>query len=614
MKDSSSSSIDTDSSSSRAEPTGKYIVTNGTSSYTIVISEDADANVSFAASELQSFLKASTDALLPIVSDSSLSSVDGYYISLGSTKIFDHYEITIPESLGRTGYVMKRMDDTLLINAIDGAGVYSAVYDMLSDAINLEIYSHDEYTYDTKTEVELLDYNVEFEPLMDMRRLILKNVSSSTLYRRRLRLYSDLQKGKWAAFAHTTITKYLPYNTYGTAHKDWYNAGGTQVCYSNPEVLNAIADAMKTCILDNPEAIWIQMGHEDNLDMCTCDNCIAERELYGGYGGQELEFTNKLEEILDPWLAKVAPERSMKYVFFAYQTSQEPPAKWDEATQKYVPVSSKFRVNDNVMVMYCPIDADFSKKMSDPKNATQYNQLTGWGDIFDSVGKHGEIFVWTYSLSALASMVPLNNFGVYEEHYAFFSKVGVKQIIDQSYSDTGTPSLEALKAYTQARLMYTQKESYQELATKFMNQYYGEAREAMKKYYNLLRSHYKYLEETKGLGAYVKSDLYQSSYWSYEILNKFFSLMEEGIEAISVIKESNPNRYKKLYDRLRTEECFPIYMILRFYMSELSPNEKKEYWNIFSEYSTKGDMIGSAESTFDMSEQIETWRTSIFGE
>ncbi len=600
--------------SSKIEETGKYIISSSSSQYSIVIPEDADENVSFASSELQTFLNYSTGVTLPIVKDSSIKSLDGHYISLGQTSLFEESGFEIPEYLLKTGYVMKRLDDALFINARNGSGVYSAVYDFLSSVIDLEIYSHDEYTYTLQKEIPLLDYNVEFKPLFDIRQILYKHLSSSTLYQRRMRLHTDLGLGKWAAFAHTTISQFLPYSKYGTEHPEWYNDSGTQVCYSNKEVVKAMAEEMKACISSNKEASFIQMGHEDNLDMCMCEDCVKERELYGGYGGQELEFTNKLQEILDPWLEQTEPGRTMKYVFFAYQTSQEPPARLDEASGKYVPISSKFRINKNVMVMYCPIDADFSKNFSDPKNAPQYRQIKAWGDLFDYANRHGEMYIWTYSILAKSCMIPMNNFGTYEEQYRFMADCGAINMLDQSFYETGTPSLEAFKIYTQSQLQYRRDVSYEELSKKFLNQYYGEARGAMIEYYNALRSWYKYLDDSFGVGAYVMSDLYQTQFWTFEILQKFLSFMEKGIEAISPLKETNYSRYLTLFDRLRTEECFPLYLMLRFYMSELSNQQKQEYWNIFSEYAKKFDIISSIEGGMDINSTIENWKSEIFGE
>ena len=51
---------------------GVNIVENGKSDYKIVVPENADAIISFAASETQNFIKDSTGVTIPVVSDSGL--------------------------------------------------------------------------------------------------------------------------------------------------------------------------------------------------------------------------------------------------------------------------------------------------------------------------------------------------------------------------------------------------------------------------------------------------------------------------------------------------------------------------------------------------------------
>ena len=593
--------------------TGKYFVKDGKSDYQIVVPETADANVLFASSELQYFVERSTGVTLPIVKDSTLSSFDGHYFSLGQTTFWEHADLTLALDLGQTGYSFHTIGESYYLNARQGSGVYCGVYDFLEDQIDLEMYTADEVAYTQVSEIPLYSYQKEFHPLFDMRQIMLKHISTNSLYERRMRLHHDLGLGKWAAFAHTTISKFLPYSKYGADHPDWYNEGATQVCYSNPEVVKAMAEEMKNAIVANPEATYIQMGHEDNLDMCYCENCIKERDKYGGYGGQELEFTNKLEEIIDPWLHANYPERSMKYVFFAYQTSQEPPAKWDEAKQSYVPLSSDFRINDNVMVMYCPIDLDFSKKMSDPKNAAQKKQLQGWGDLFKYAGHPGEIYIWTYSIQAVCGLVPMNNYGVYEDHYKFFSDMGATAMLDQSFYMSGVPGFEAMRAYTQAKLQYSLKESYADLEKDFMAHYYGEAEAKVYDYYRALRAYFAHLAATQEIGAYVMTNLYLTQYWTFEVLDRFLTMLFDAEKSIAGLAESNPDRYRTLLGRIRVEEVFPLYMLFRFYMNELSQEQKEQYWNLLNDACVDFEVVSAREGSVDVASSLQTWRASIFG-
>lgn len=607
-------SIPSSSSSSFNVPTtGNYLVKDKKSDYTILIPSNADENVVFAANELQSFIEESTKVTLPISKDEMYSSTSDKFISLGNTIQFQNSDITIPETLKQTGYVLKRKENSLYISSRHGAGVYSAVYDFLENEIGLEIYSYDEWTLEEKSEIPLRAYNVEFKPLFDMRQVLIKSLAFNRVYNRRLRFVQDLGLGKWAAFAHTTMTDFLPYGTYGTEHPDWYNDSRNQVCYSNPEVLKEMAEVMKARLDRNVDAQFIQMGHEDNLDMCTCANCVKEREELGNYGGQELEFTNKLQEILDPWLAAKYPGRTVKYVFFAYQTSQQPPAKLNEVTNKYEPISPKFRVNPNVMVMYCPIDAEFSKKMADPENSVQREQIRGWGDLFDGAKRHGEIYIWTYSLLAKSSLIPMNNFGTYEEHYRFFEECGATCILDQSYYFSAVPGFEALKNFTMGRLQYDNKYTYKDLVSRFMDNYYGEASSTLKEYYSLLRSYYAYLGETKNVGTVIMSELYDRNYWSFEFLERVFKMLEKAISSLDVSSEEARLRSELIKERIRQEEVFPLYMMLRFYMNQLSQEEKESYWTILNDICNRVGVVASMEGSYDVGSTLESWKSTIFG-
>ena len=148
-----------------------------------------------------------------------------------------------------------------------------------------------------------------------------------------------------------------------------------------------MVEQIKLRIIKNPDGKYLMIGHEDNFDMCECDNCVQERSLYGGYGWQELNFTNLVSQEVDAWLADNYPEREIFYVFFAYQTSQDPPVKKEtvngkdvavkDENGKNIPYYENLKIRKNVMVMYCPIDSDFSKGFSETENGTQYSQLKG---------------------------------------------------------------------------------------------------------------------------------------------------------------------------------------------------------------------------------------------
>ena len=119
--------------------TGKYIVENGTSDYTIVLPMNAEQIVQSAASELQGFIEKASGARLPIENDANYTfSQESKVISLGDTTVWQGCGLELTSDLRQTGYIMKRMGDTVVCNAQDGVGTTAAVYDMLNYLVDFE--------------------------------------------------------------------------------------------------------------------------------------------------------------------------------------------------------------------------------------------------------------------------------------------------------------------------------------------------------------------------------------------------------------------------------------------------------------------------------------------
>ena len=596
------------------EATGINVIENGKSDYKIVVSATADDNIKAIASEIQYFYEESSGVELPIVLDTDLTFDDTErYISLGNTTVFQGSGLEITADLRETGYIMKRIGNTLICNGKNSNATISAGYDMLNYTIGLEFYAADEIYYEKKTTIPLLDYDIKFIPTVDIREFRTRVVSADATFARRMRMFSWFGTGTWLTFGHTTVSRYLPTATYGIAHPDWYNASQTQVCYANEEMRLEMVERIKSEIVANPYGIYVMIGHEDNMDMCECTACVEARATMGGYGGQELDFTNKLAKDVDKWLADNYPEREIKFLFFAYQTSAEPPAKWDAEQNKYVPVWDGFEVHESVNVMYCPIDAEFSKPFSSIENSTQYQQLCGWSDLFASQGRNSHIVIWTYSIPAYSYMAPQNNFGVYAEHYKTMADMGVNYIMDQGVYDSSTPTFEALKIYTQCKTMYRSDLDFNELVEDFIAHYYGAAAEGMTKYYNFFRSYYKYLENNKALSGGIFFDTTLKDFWSYEVLQEMYQMVEDCIGQLDSIKESDPERYQVLYDRVRREQITPMYLMFEHYMNLLTQEQKETYWSNLSYYCAKFEITNRRESdNAGLTQKIAKWKTEIF--
>lgn len=594
--------------------TGKYLVENGRSDYAIVIPLGAEQIIQSAASELQGFIEKATGARLPIENDANyLFNEEAKVISLGDTTIWTGSALELTSDLRETGYIMKRFGNTIVCNAKDGVGTASAVYDMLNYMVGFECYAIDEVYYEEKTSIPLYDFNIKFIPTVDVRDIMSRALSSSILYNQRMRLYTEYGKGMWITFAHTTITNFLPTATYQVEHPDWYNASGTQVCYANDEMRAEMVKQIKNRIADNEDGIYVMIGHEDNHDMCECTDCIAAREKFGGYGGQELDFTNKIAAEVAPWVEENYPGRNVKYVFFAYQTSAKPPVVWDETQGKYVPVYADFSLHKDTMVLVCPIEMDFTEKMDSEANKAHYEQLKGWYEIFSAEGLSDNISIWTYSITSHCYIAPTNNYAYFGEHYKVMADVGVSFIMDQFVHDSRVSCFEELRIYTMAKMMYRHDLSYNDLVNAFMKQYYGAAEKEMKTYYEFYRAYLQYLQEEKAFGGALTVQAQAKDYWPLEILQHMVSMLDDAIVAIEPLQATDPVRYQTLKDRILKEKVVPTYLLFSYYMNALSQEQKEQYWTELYDSQKKFALNNSAEGRIDIAESIENWRLQIFG-
>lgn len=605
-----SGSKEADAEGEKLKTTGVNIVEDGNSDYVIVVPEDSDYVTNLAASELNEFLNLSSGVTLKIVEEDEFAEESKKYISLGETTLLEAAGISIEkEELGEGGYVMRTDGDSLYISGVTENsynGTLYGVYDWLEATIGYRCYAEDELAYEELSTIPLYQFDETYRPSLDIREIAYKDVSDASLYS--YRIYTqDTNHGVWNSFAHTMVSQYLPYATYGEEHPDWYTPNGDQLCLSNEEVVQEMITQVKAKLDVFPDRNYVTIGREDNSTICTCEKCAETTAKYGGnYSGLELEFTNKVAKGVDELVAAEQPDRKLTYFFFAYGPTLNAPVTYDEASGSYLPIYEGTEVYENVGVLIAPITMDFAKTPQDSANQAAYESMKGWSEL---LGRKN-IAIWSYCLGPYAYMFNFNNFGVVQEYYRFYEEIGAKLIYDQGNYDSGIPTFSALRIYCQAQLGWDSTQDYDVLAADFMEHYYGEACPAMTKYYNFIRAYYQYLDDHDNTTGQVFFMYDDKNLWPIGTVQTIMSYMDEGLEAIEPLKESEPERYEQLYNRIQRERLSPIYMMLQYYISQLSDAEKEEYIEIFEKYANMYSIESTRESGFDIPTLIENWKKS----
>ncbi len=614
------------------------IIENGKSDYVIVLPIDADTDLKTASSELITMLEMSTGVKLESITEDRLNGRTEKIISLGNTQLFAETGIKLSDyDIGNRGYVTKTIGSNLFIASNMSFGVLCGVYDMLTETIGYEAYADDEIVVNKLDTVPLLKFDYHFKPLIDNRQNSTYELTNSYIYACRMKMTQ--QPSQWSSFAHTTITVFCPTSPYATTHPAWYgNTGNRQICYGLAIEQNDAAGEGKALFdhlveqvygnLTNAGGInkeYIMIGQEDNYVTCTCERCQRIMNEYGGAGnggfsGIQIELTNMIAEAVDAKLAAVGDKRTIQYGTFAYQTSRSAPAVWSEEEGQYVPSSDRFRMRDNTFILYAPIEMDFSRPLTDPANSGIYSDLVKWSDIlkYDNENNHkGEtgvntsdnMMIWAYCIPR-NMFIPYQNFGQYVKYYEEFANYGAGYIYDQSYRKTGLAAFNAFKIYTQSKAMYSADYDYNELAYNFIHQYYDLGGESMYEYYNYMISYYAYLQQHEGLPGAVMTFIDTKNFWSIPTLTRIIDYIDQAIEDIEPLKESDPDRYQTVYNRLMREKCFPMYIIFQLYEDSMTQAEKVEYVLALEKYTVMYDMTFTYENVNNVAENIEMWKAN----
>ena len=613
-------------SATNVEPTGFYedpvfessgvnIIENSETDYVIVIPDDADDMTVVTADDLSAFWALSTGVTVPVVTDDTIVGdvYGGKYISVGNTTVFEKNNVTLDSDLGVSGYRLKRIGNTLIIGANDTKGVACGVYDLLQFTIGFEVYAQDEIGYDKKDVIPLYDCDFKYVPSIQIRHYNAKDIASDRLYSWRSRLHNFCSD--FITFCHTVISVFLPVEEYYAEHPDWYStdSGGDkwQLCFTSEGARHEMVAKIKELVQASSGGSLVQIGMEDNHNLCQCSDCVAAYEKYGNYGAVQLEFTNLLAEEINPWLEANYPDREIKFVFFAYSTSEDAPATFNESTGKYEPVSEYFRVVENVAVMLAPITMSFDKPVQDPANSSSYRNMQAWYDLFSSVGRDENIVVYHYSMGAYAELFPFDNYGVIADTYKYYSDIGTTAIFDQGATYTRKAFMEALSSYIQSKLLYNCGLDVSKLISDFMAHYFDVAGDTMNEYFNFVRANLQYHRENNGYAAKIFATLDDPTYWDIGTTNLMMKYIDKALDEIEIYKDTNPARYEQLHDRLMREKILPMYILMQYYTQFLTLEQKIEYIDQVSFYTKKFGIVETSEGKVNMQSIIESWRDGI---
>lgn len=540
----------------------KIMLASGAKSdYKIVLPTDADAYETFAVQELQLFLTMSTGATLPVITDEGISYDNTQsYISVGNTSL-NNLSLTRDE-YGASGGIVDVDGNLVILAGAEGYGTINAVYQFMHYEIGWEVYATDEVYYETKEEVELLNFqDHKYIPITDYRYAWYKNLfgpSNQTAATRMGFVMGSWRGGSsfdgflFADFLHNLKT--LVPTSDPTVGSDWFQGGN--LCLSRPEIEDYVTEVVKKLLLTNPKSEYLMLGNGDNAGACNCDSCKEALKTCGTQGGISIRFLNHIVENLEEERffeqnPQVNPD--VEFMFLNYQAYVEAPV--DAAGNVLV------EAKEHVGAFVCLIAACQGHALDDPDcpiNASQLNIIQNWSKITDTIGSY------LYWCNYKDYFTYYNNWAAIQTWARTFEELDVKyyyaQCVDNDYSPLG-----GLRQYLMSKYLATPDcGDFETLTRDFIEHYYKGAETEMYDYYQAIRQHTTAMQHAAGsscVNCYDNGDIKYTDgkWWSVPTIERLLAMLDKAYDALD--QSEYPAEKKEEYrKRILIEET-----TLRFY-------------------------------------------------
>ncbi len=458
--------------------TAAHLVRDGASDYVIRLDAKASPSETYAAEELQSYIQACTGAHLPIMTEAP--EADTPMIVLGAYATARALGVAPEEdALGEQGYEIRTVAPHLVIAGTADAGTLYGVYDFLEQHLGVRWYAPGvEKTPQTKT-LPLPQMSAIVRPAFQWRHTSYAWPGKDAAFLTRMR---D-NNGAGAAdhpfgvqHEHDgrchSYFRFVSPSEYFEEHPEYFSQIGgvrrsheTQLCLTNPEVLDIVTEKMLERMAARPNTRQHNFSQMDYYNYCQCDACTAMNERYGTLGGTQYWFVNQLAERT----AMAFPDK--KIGTLAYMYTEEPPKDLVMHPNVVVWLCHMFPSCDSHPIATCPLDADYKRR------ALAWSKITA------------NLYIWHYIVNFAHYYVPFPNFRALAEDLRFYRDIGVSGLYLQGMGHGGGGGeFSLLRPWYVMQLAWNPDRDADALLRDFLEGYYQDAWEPIYQYIMLLQN------------------------------------------------------------------------------------------------------------------------------
>ncbi len=536
------------------EKDGAHLVVNGATEYKILYEETSDESVHAAIGELKKYFDTVCGGI----------AVEAYHgeepecaIMIGK---FLPLATTVLEKPG--AYIVDVGEKTVYIYAETVYGLTNGIYGFMEDYLGCMFFDRDT-TYIPPVRTVILSKKADVqEPAFESRNVGDTEVNGNVLFAQKMRVRQDETFSSNGC--HNSLNRiakdilaqhpeyYAEYN--GVRKTTDYLAQGTQLCFSNEEVIDLLEEAIVNAERNktSDQTVWWDISQQDSMNYCRCEKCMAQTRAAGG--NPAAPIFNCVNTI-----AKRHPE--LKLSTLAYHYGSTPP--------------KNITFEDNVMIKWCIMSTDgqndYSLPISEKVGAIatkQYNEIIGWSELVD------HIYVWDYITDFFYYQLPFPCFDAMSGNIKLLRDCKVDGVLTlASHNHRG--AFDRLKVNYAAHLLWNPDFDAWQFIGKFVTLYFGkEAAPYLLETYHLMQE-----SVTPPLWVYSFPDLHEDDYLSSENVERYFELHNAAVSA-----SAGNETYLK---RLRYEKISLLFTAIYLYyeIEEDMDAMKREFVALCDEFS-----------------------------
>ena len=445
--------------------------------YRIVIRRGCPISLVHAAEELRVYLNRITGAPFSIVCDDAKETE--FEILVGKSSRFNENGYGIDfQALGEDAYRILTFGTKLIIAGNDMRGCLNGVYGFLEDFCGCRFFCEDEIHVPKRDTFFLPDIDETSAPAFEYRDSYFRPYNDNENQSRlRCNSFTLGELYGWGIifkpFVHTFNQIIPPTDENFAAHPEYFSElngkrtkDWSQLCLSNPEVLEIAKKKVREWIRENPETRVVSVSQNDWANGCTCEKCREIDEYEGSQSGTLIRFINAIADSIKDEFPDVSIDT------LSYLHTDKPPAH--------------VRPRPNVIVRLAPLgmctshpiedcDCDYCVKLRE--------KIQNWAAICD------RLYIWDYTVNFHHTLAPYPNFHVLQPNIRYYLKNNVRGIFSEG---NNSPRLGGefnnLKQYIIAHLMWDPDFDVDHGVREFINAYYRSSAADVYDYFKLIHT------------------------------------------------------------------------------------------------------------------------------